>query len=92
MSQAQEPKPINPVNLLIDTFWALMPEKTANEVAEVKRMVLGSIRQTVDFVVTKELEWTDRHLENARRMREQYRSSAPANESTAPTGAGQEGV
>ena len=92
MSQAQEPKPINPINLLIDTFWALMPEKTANEVAEVKRMVLGSIRQTVDFVVAKELEWTDRHLENARRMREQYRSSAPASEPAAPTSTGQEGA
>ena len=92
MSQAQEPKPINPVNLLIDTFWALMPEKTANEVADVKRMVLGTIRQTVDFVVTKELEWTDRHLENARKMRDQYRAAAPASESSAPPSTSQEGV
>jgi hypothetical protein len=91
MSQVQEPKPINPVNLLIDTLWALMPEKTANEVAEVKRMVLGSIRQTVDFVVTKELEWTDRHLENARKMRDQYRSPSPASEPSAPASTGQEG-
>ncbi len=69
----QESKPVNPLNLLIDTFWALMPEKTASEIATFKKMALISVRDTLGWAVSKEIEWTDRHLENARKMRDQYR-------------------
>ncbi len=72
----QEPKPINPINLLIDTLWALMPEKTADEIANFKKMALLSLRDTLGWAVSKEIEWTDRHLENARKMREQYREKS----------------
>lgn len=65
-------KKINPVNLLIDTFWAVLPEKTADELASFKKDLLVSARDTLSFIVSKEIEWTDKHLENARRMRERY--------------------
>jgi hypothetical protein len=65
-------KQINPINLLIDTFWALLPEKTADELANLKKFALISARDTLSWVVTKEIEWTDKHLENARKMRERY--------------------
>lgn len=69
-------KKINPVNLLIDTFWAVLPEKTADELANFKRNILLTARDTFSFIVSKEIEWTDKHLENARRMRERYQSSS----------------
>lgn len=71
----QKPDAVNPINLLIDTFWAILPEKTATEVANFKKLALLSLRDTVGWVVSKELEWTDRHLENARRMRERYQGA-----------------
>lgn len=75
-------KKINPLNLLIDTFWAILPERTAEEIAGYKKSLLLTARDTLNFVVSKEIEWTDKHLENARRMRERYQGadSQPAGE------------
>lgn len=70
-------KQINPINLLIDTFWALLPEKTADELANLKKFALISARDTLNFVVSKEIEWTDKHLDNARKMRERYQQNQP---------------
>jgi hypothetical protein len=75
----------NPLNYLIDTFWASLPEKTADELATFKKDVLGAIKDTVDFVIDTEIDWTDRHLANARKMREQYQKpGAPAAEDAPP--------
>lgn len=75
----QEKKTVNPLNLLIDTFWAILPEKTANEVAGMKKLALLAVRDTLSWVVDKEIEWTDKHLENARKMRDRYEErSSPA--------------
>ncbi|MDX2030573.1 MAG: hypothetical protein SF339_07885 [Blastocatellia bacterium] len=63
----------NPFNFLIDSFWASLPEKTADELATFKKDVLLAVRDTVDQLIDTELAWTDRHLENARKMREEYR-------------------
>lgn len=79
----QETKTVNRLNLLIDTFWALLPEKTASEVAGMKKLALLAVRDTFSWVVDKEIEWTEKHLENARKMRERYEeSSSPAAEAT----------
>lgn len=79
-------KQVNPLNLLIDTFWAVLPEKTANELANVKKFALLTVRDTVSWVVSKEVEWTDRHLENARKMRERYQQGETSPVSGAETG------
>jgi len=71
-------KQVNPLNILIDTFWAVLPEKTAAEMASLKKFALLSVRDTVNWVVSKEIEWTDKHLENARKMRERYQPVDPA--------------
>src|SRR5262249_15956204 len=63
----------NPFNYLIDSFWASLPEKAADDLAKFKKDVLTSIKNTVDHLIEDEIESTNRHLENARRMREQYR-------------------
>lgn len=68
-------KEINPINLLIDTFWAILPEKTADELANMKKLALISARDTLNWVVTNEIEWTDKHLDNARKMRERYQQN-----------------
>ena len=65
----------NPFSYLIDSFWASLPEKSADELAKFKKDVLKGIKDTVDRLVEEEIECTDWHLENARRMRERYRQS-----------------
>lgn len=68
-------------NHLVDSFWASLPEQTADDLAHVKKTVLTSVRDGITSLIDEELECTDRHLENARRMREQYRqASAPESE------------
>lgn len=66
----------NFVNHVIDSFWAGLPEQTANDLAQCKKDVLNNVRSAVNTAIDEELKWTDRHLENARRMREQYRQQA----------------
>ncbi len=75
MNENLNEKKINPVNLLIDAFWAVMPEKTAEEIAGFKKNILLTVRDGLNFIVSKEIEWTDKHLENARKMRERYHGS-----------------
>ena len=66
----------NPISYLIDSFYASLPEKTAEELATFKKDVLTGIKSSVDSFIDREIDWTDRHLENARRMREQYQKKA----------------
>ncbi len=61
---------------LIDSFWASLPEQTANDLAAFKKQVLNNLKDGISSLIDEELYWTDRHLENARRMREQYRRPA----------------
>jgi hypothetical protein len=77
MTDKQEPF-TNPFDYLIDSFWASLPEKTADELATFKKDVLLTIRDTVASLIDDEIACTDRHLENARRMRERYRPAGAA--------------
>jgi hypothetical protein len=61
---------------LLDSFWASLPEQTADDLAACKKDALNSVRNFVTSVIDDELSATDRRLENARRMREQYRQAA----------------
>ncbi len=62
----------DPLNYLTDALWASLPEESANELADFKKRVLNGIKSTVDSIIDHEINSTDRHLENARRMRERY--------------------
>jgi hypothetical protein len=66
----------NPFDFLLDSFWASLPEKTADELATFKKDVLAAVRDTVSSLIDEEIAGTDRRLEHARRMREQYRQEA----------------
>jgi len=66
----------DPFNYLADAFWASLPEESANELADFKKRVLNGIKSAVDSIVDHEINATDRHLDNARRMREQYQRKA----------------
>lgn len=70
---AEKQTDYNPFYYLIDSFWASLPEKTADQLATFKKDVLKAVKDSVDTFVEREIQWTDQHLENARRMREQYR-------------------
>lgn len=74
----------NIFDYLIDSFWAALPEETADNLANFKKDVLKGIRSAVDSVIDSEINCTDRHLENARRMREQYRRHQSGNEAASP--------
>jgi len=63
----------NPFYFLIDSFWASLPEKTADQLATFKKDMLRAIKDSVDSCIDHEIKATDQHVENARRMREQYR-------------------
>ncbi len=71
--EAKQQETWDPLNYLVDSFWASLPEKTADELATFKKDVLKGIKDTVDWAIDEEIKRTDHHLENARRMREQYR-------------------
>lgn len=79
MSQSSQVE-ANFFDYLIDSFWASLPEETANNIADFKKDVLKGIRSAVDSLVDSEINCLDRHLENARRMREQYRHSSTSGE------------
>ena len=83
----QQDSIFDPLNYLIDSFWASLPEEAANDLATFKKDVLTGVKNVVDGLVEQEIKWTDRHLDNARKMREQYQREAqakePAAESTA---------
>ncbi len=70
----------NFVDRLIDSFWAGLPEQTADDLAKFKKDVLTSIKSNVTSLVDHEINETDRHLENARRMREERRQRQHAPE------------
>lgn len=68
----------NPFSYLIDSFWASLPEKTADELSTFKKDVLTTVRDSIDRLIDEEIRSTERHLDNARRMREQYRQKEAA--------------
>lgn len=63
----------NPFDYLMDSFWASLSEESADNLATFKKDVLKGLRSAVDRFVDEEINQTDQRLENARRMREQYR-------------------
>lgn len=71
----------NPFNYLIDSFWASLPEQAAEDLANCERKTMTWIKDTVTWLVDEDLASLERHLENARRMRNQYRTAdAPASD------------
>jgi len=63
----------NPFSYLIDSLWATLPEKTADDLANFKKDVLKGFKESMDSFIDNEIRRTDEHLENARRMREEFR-------------------
>jgi hypothetical protein len=62
----------DPVDYVIESFWAILPEKTADDLATFKKDVLKGFRSMVDSVVDTAIANTERHVENARRMRKEW--------------------
>jgi hypothetical protein len=73
----------DPLNYLIDSFWASLPEEAANDLATFKKDILTGVKNVVDGLVEQEIKWTDIHLDNARKMREQYQREAKTEEPAA---------
>lgn len=66
---------------VIDSFWACLPEHTADEIATFKKDVLRGFRSAVDSFVDSEIANTERHVENARRMRQEWEAECAAQSS-----------
>lgn len=76
----------DPINYLIDSFWATLPEKTADDLASFKKDVLKGIKDSVDWLIDSEVEATDRHVENARKVRQEWQAkSSESAEDVPPT-------
>lgn len=72
---------------LVDSFWAGLPEQTADDLAKCKKDALTWVKDTVTHFVDEEIKWTEWHLENARRMRREYQASQPSPPADNPAGA-----
>jgi len=77
--QAECESPFDALNYLVDSFWAAIPEKTADDIAKFKKDVLTRVKDAVDTFIEDEIRWTDVHVENARRMRSNYQRPADNN-------------
>lgn len=69
---------------LADSFWASLPERTAEDLAECERKALNWIKGTVSSLIDQELNALERHLENARRMRQSYASGRSSSADNPP--------
>ncbi|HQR31227.1 MAG TPA: hypothetical protein PLK30_00725 [Blastocatellia bacterium] len=71
---------------MVDSFWACLPEEAADNLATFKKDVLKGFRSAVDSFVDTAVAETDRHVENARKMREEWRANcaAEASDDTPP--------
>jgi hypothetical protein len=74
----------DPFDYLANAFWASLPEESANELADFKKRILNGFKSAVDSIVDHEVNATDSRLENARRMREEWRQKAAETEGEAP--------
>lgn len=81
MTETTNPE-LNFFDEIAASFWAIMPEDLANTVAGVKKDFLTGLRSTIDSMVDHDLNCLERHLEQARRMREEWNreAAAPAGE------------
>ena len=65
----------NPICDALDQFsaslWACLPEETANDIAKFKRDVLTGIKSCVDTLIDENIKSMERHLEMARKIREE---------------------
>jgi hypothetical protein len=77
--QTEYESPFQGLNYLIDSFWATIPEKTADDIAKFKKDVLTRVKDAVDAIIEDEIKCIDVHVENARRMRHNYQRPAEAN-------------
>ncbi|MGE0102803.1 MAG: hypothetical protein AB7H86_10495 [Blastocatellales bacterium] len=75
----------NPFNYVIDSIWASLPEKTADEIATFKKDVLTGFRDSVNWAIDEQIKWIDRHVDNARHMRDQYRGEQPQESTSNPS-------
>jgi hypothetical protein len=79
MSEKQQTA-CDPFDYFADAFWASLSEETANDLANIKKRALNGIKSAVDSMIDHEINATDRHLENARRMREEWGRKAAGEE------------
>ena len=69
---------------VIDSCWACLPEEAANNLATFKKDVLKGFRSAVDSFVDTAIANTERHVENARKIREEWRAECAAEASSEP--------
>lgn len=85
----------NPILDAFDQFnaslWACLPEETANDIAKFKRDVLTGIKSCVDTLIDENIKSMERHLEMARKIREEddraYGTTEAPPEDAAPSAA-----
>lgn len=82
MKTEENYNPLNVLNYLADSFWAALPEQTADNIATFKKDVLTGIRDGVNWLIDEEIKWTNIHVENARRMRREYEARQAAHRAT----------
>lgn len=85
---AEEQKELfDPFGELISSFWALLPEQTANDVANFKKDVLTGIKTVVDTVIEQEIKLMESHVAMARDIRASWAKDCAEESSEVPPAA-----
>jgi hypothetical protein len=74
----------NIFDFLAESVWAALPEKAAEDIADCKRRALNRVKETIDWIIDEELRAMERHLENARRMRNEWHEPHVPNDPVNP--------
>jgi hypothetical protein len=67
----------NFLDCLVESFWASLPEETAESYAQCKKDTLTWVKSTVSSFVDHEINRTEEHLRNAKKMRDEHCQAGP---------------
>lgn len=67
----------NFLDFLVESFWASLPEETAASYAQCKKDSLTWVKSTVSSIVDHEINRTEEHLQNAKKMRDERCQASP---------------
>jgi hypothetical protein len=70
MAEQQEPI-FDPFGDFFSSLWAILPEATADDLAKFKKDVLTGIKTVVNTLIDDEIVCMERHVANARKIREE---------------------
>jgi hypothetical protein len=76
------------LRFICDASYAVLPKDAAHQLGEMKKNFLGGVR----WVIEKDMEWIDARVAGGDRLREEWRRTRSASQTTAGTDATGSGI